>query len=273
METDFDQLEYEEKVSLIKTNSIFVNSMFYFNVLSKYIPQIQNDDWYVELFKKAMKAFYEDNKDCLSDILQYIEYMEFRTFIYKISYFFIRGLDHSKFSITDTLSCCNVPDYQFRYYKLDYTKSGFKDTKNGGFVILRTDPKVAPINLNYNLTYKNFSLLDAALFLNDKELIKTALDKGAVDYQEISYKEPYIFKTFDYCYSEELSHYFFSRDISFKHRLKEYLESMQPQKRDSTNSTNSNQNLSSSQGITNILTGEVVKPRDGTYYIDDFRPK
>lgn len=273
MEKDFDQLEYDEQVSLIETNSVFVNSIFYFNVLSKFIHQIQDEDWYVEFFKKAMNAFYEDNKDCLSDILQYIEYMEFRTFMYKISYFFIRGLEHGNFSISDKLNLCNVPSYQFRYYKLDYyPRTGFRDTESGGFIILRTDSKVLPINLNYNLNYNNFNILYAALFLNDKELIKIALDKGIVDCQEISLKEPYIFRTFDYNYSHNLSHYFFWRDISFKQRLEEYYESIKPKQIDSTHSTNRHPNVPSSNGIFNILTGEVVRPRDDTYYIDDFRP-
>ena len=270
MESQLSLLKPEEQDPLIESNTIFENSFLCFNLIARVIKQIKEPDYYLELYKNFLKSAYEDNKDCLESALQYMEYAEFKVFLYKLSYFFIRGIQHGVFTKFDRFEKCNVPEFTFRYFVLGYYRTGLTDLQNGGYTFIRTQEPKNSINLNYNINYKNFNLLEAALFLQDRELISIALDLGYTEFERLDFKVPFILKTCDSNYSYDLSLNFSYKDINLENTYHSYIDSLKPKEKKEEQIPTSQHKQD--EGIFNILTGEIVKPRNGTYYIDDFRP-
>lgn len=270
MEKDIHKLEPDVIHALVESDSIFDNGIYFFNMLARYIEQIKETDSTVDFYKKAIKALYEDNKDCFASALQYIEYMEFRTFLYKMSYFFVRGMSHDAFTKEDTFAKCNIPEYRFRFNNLDYTKAGVNFLENGNISIPQTPKDAFVEHLNYDIDYKSCNLLEIALFLGDNELIRIALNNEVVNFRNIEFKEPYLYRTFAYSYNDTITQYFGYRKITLQERYDKYLESI-ALRIEKNNSNRKYIKRPENAGIYNSFTGEVVRPRDDTYYIDDFR--
>lgn len=270
MEKDIHKLEFDEVHALVESDSIFDNGVYFFNVLAGYIEQIKESDSTVDFYKKFLKALYESNKDCFASALQYIEYMEFRIFLYKMAYFFVRGLSHNAFTKEDTFVKCNIPEYRFRFNNLDYIKTGVNMLENGHYSIPKTLDDAFVEHLNYDIDYKSCNLLEIALFLGDNELIKIALNNEVLKFKNIEFKEPYVYRVFEYSYSDTMTQYFSYRKVTLQERYDKYMDSITP-KSENKKTEKVTTSRQENAGIYNTLTGEVVRPRDGTYYIDDFR--
>lgn len=250
---------WEKEVSLMTDDGL----LFYNRI---------KDYWVVQLTNQFRKRSINCEDELINNILANISFYDWHIFLYKLFYYFKKGISSGIFDIKEPVSQCNIPDntdIRFLYYTNLRIEFCGEDKH-----IELTDSKANPdefedlynkkeIFLNYHTEWRHFTLLDIAIalhsgvFISYEKYISEAINMGSTEFHEIEYLIPFI----DYVPTIFTTRIFKFQDVILNYNsLKE-----------SNKAKNRTCNVSESKGIFNILTGEYVQPRDGTFYIDDFR--
>lgn len=256
MEENFDWDHFEQVSEIIKKGELFENSPMAFNIVKSTI-NTDIEKYNIEKYKKHLHFIYDENVDGLFDVLLYIEYLEYIIYLKGVLRFMLLGISHGDFKISDTISICNIPEFNFRVLpQLKFTENVKYRILEGGslyFEKYNEAPQGKKQLLTYNVDINGFNILDIALFINDVKLLDEVHGMGINTFHDNTFTFPYI--NWGECTVKK---------VSLSGTYSEYLKSKEG------NKAQTQRNNNECRGIYNSLTGEYVKPQNGTFYIDDF---
>ena len=262
MKNEFDWDYYEKYHDEIISGIHFDNNYTCWRILSHNCTDDLITNTYlqrIDCLKGLLKCFFDANRMAFTNLILMIEYFEWLLYLNKVYNFMANGIKLHKLSANATIETLNIDQFIRNFVALKY--------------FYGRPSHVAETLLDYSDNYKNFTVLNIGLALEKGEYISFALANGCNQYQHTEYHVPdknWGFDDINQGIIKGMNHYFLTH-ITHESLYKLYLTREEEKQKLKQGHTITSDDASSKQvGIYNLLTGEIVKPRDGTYYIDDF---
>ena len=215
-------------------------------------------DYWTDMLISLCRKYGSQDNELTKNVIAMTIFAEWHIYIYKLYLYFKKGISHNLFDPNKSISQCNIPlewlKYRSKYYKgirIKYEKTEIEVVDN--------TQKLYTV-LQYADDFENFTILDMAaalhsgVFLPSKKFISEVMDLGATKFHKFEYEIPYI-------------------DIApsipkFSTQHFRHLEVI-------ANATTSQRTIYRDPDISgkifNVFTGDRVRSKDDTFYIDDFK--
>lgn len=203
-----------------------------------------------DLLLNALRLISNDWRESYSDLLIYLEYLNWKNYLSRIYEFLKTGIQLNVLGPKTTIAELQIESFQPKM-------------ENYPFFVYRNSlncyERVKAISgFDYNKNFNRLNLLDIALILESKEQALAAIELGVKDYIEDTYYIPQLSTESEQSYG---LYYFTIRRITTKINYENYTRQNADFKRAPSN------NDSPDEEMYNILTRRYVK---GPYYINDF---
>lgn len=256
---EFDWDYYEKYEEDIRNGKHFDNNYMCWTILKKsHLDSPLTRE--IEDFRKLLCGNHKYAPKTFIDILLYIEYLEWRLYLLDVRRFMRIGRTYEVFSKDTLVKELNIDKFQRRFDTLMFSTDCYPDK-------MIDNKDNAGVALTYDSDFEQFSILDVSIATGIEGYIKHAINIGCDRYIENSYIIPELVPKPT---GEEYCRCFIPSLIIHENIYKKY-RNANNKSIETSNVTKHITQSSKSEGIYNIFTGEIVRPKDGTYYIDDFR--
>lgn len=261
MERAFDFEYYEKYNEAIIKGLRFDNNYTCWRIISGNINDDNNPKAnLIKNLKSLLDYNLSHNRKAFKDLLLLIEYNEWLLYLQKVFRFMSRGFIYQSINPNDTLDMLPIDTFERHFVDLKYIRGvslnySKKESENNGILLHYSDDQAL------------FTYLDIAISLNVTGLIHKALATGCTKFHDICYEVPKLVTDISVETTDGNAMRFFEIEnrshntIYNSYKEGELKKSLQSQQ----------ENTTRQEGIYNSFTGEIVRPTDGTYYIDDFR--
>lgn len=263
MDNNFDCEYYEKYSEDVINGSRFDNNYTCWRILSIEFDKGNTNNPHVKSIqelKSMLNVNFEENRVAFLNLLTLIEYKEWLLYLQKVHRFIARGLIYNSISPSCTLSELCIDKFERRFQDIKFVSGLRTDLLNG-------NQDIAGQILDYSDNQDRFTILDVSLALNIYSFIHHAIAKGCEKYMDdLSYIIPTLSL---YCnnLADNAIPMFGVSLVSHSSILK----SFQKEKSRKKQQNQLHYAPEQSGGIFNTFTGEIVKPKDDGFYIDDFR--
>lgn len=223
-------------------------------------------DFWTKNLVNQCQIIGKSEEELVKNIITMIGFYEWHIHLYKIYHYLKKGVTEGIFDPDIKLKQCNIP-YKIPDLPIDYfTKIRFKCIKNNEYIELldKSNSEHKTLVFYCVLNFEEFTFLDVAIALHASMLlpptyfISEALNLGANIFHKFEYEVPF-------AWADAIEPGFEFSLNKFSH-----LEALKSCKSCLSRPIVSSNRDDDEKGIFNILTGEYVRPQNGTYYIDDF---
>ncbi len=260
IQEEFDWEYYQKFNDSIRKGNHFDNNYTCWSII-KNTPDDSPLRKEIDDLRKLLCKNHEVSPKTFIDIVLYIEFLEWKLYLLNVRRFMGLGITFGVFNTETLINELRIEKFQRRFETLKFSNHCYPDR-------MVDSNEISSFALTYNMDFEEFSFLDVSIATGIPDYIIHAITIGSIRYIENRYTIPELVRMPLWNNGEETySRCFMVNDIVHEriyHYYKSLMKEITERQRDN--------NDSGKNGMYNILTGERVQPKDGTYYIDDYTP-